>query len=150
MYLITAINNYLYEAIKHITLNNDPKTLLELSTHGIAISNDIVQDNSLLTFASAYDAVVDLDCFDQVAEWLKLLGIEHVFTSKEVIYNKEVSNSIKVALLKHGLTCSTLGSTDYANAVLLKTTTMASTATYHPKRMNKIIHLTNSRPIEVR
>ena len=150
MYLITAINNYLYEAIKHITLNNDPKTLLELSTHGIAISDNIVQDNSLLTFASAYDAVVDLDCFDQVAEWLKLLGIEHVFTSKEVIYNKEVSNSIKVSLLKYGLTCSPLGSTDHTNAVLLKTNTMTSTATYHPKRMNKIIHLTNSRPIEVR
>ena len=68
MYLITAINNYLYEAIKHITLNSDPKTLLELSTHGVVISDEILKEDSLLVFAGSYNTVVDLDCFGQI-EW---------------------------------------------------------------------------------
>lgn len=152
MYLITAINHYLYEAIKHITLDSDPKTLLELSTHGVVISDEILKEDALLMFAGSYNTVVDLDCFDQVAEWLKLLGIEHVFTSKEVIYNKQISNSIKVALLNCGLTCgpARLIDRDYPNAVLLKNKSITSTTNYNPKQMTKIIHLTNSRPIEVR
>lgn len=146
-YFISAINHYLNESIKDIPLNDDPKTLLALSKAGVIIDNSVC-DDSLKIFSSAYFVDGDLSTFDTISEWLALLNVEHVFTAREIIYNKQISNEIKQTLLKHGISCSPAGSTDHHEGVLLRATT--SLPNCDMRNISKVIRLTNSRPVNIK
>ena len=147
-YLISSINHYLNESIKDIELNDDPINLFKLSRHGVLIDESITNDDSLKVFASSYHIDGDLNLFDAITEWLKLLNVDHVFTAREIIYNKQISNEIKQTLLKHGITCSPVGSTDHREGVLLKTSSTSPNCDM--RKISKVIHLTNSRPVNVK
>lgn len=147
-FYILGINENLYGAIKDIELNDDPKTLFELSKYGITIDHSITKGNSLLELAGKYNATVDLEYFDSLCKTLNLLEVDHVFTSRDIVYNKEVSNEIKLMLLQHGISCTPVSSTAHEKGILIKNSN--STTDYNTKRIEKVINLINSRPIKIR
>lgn len=147
-YMISCTNHYLNESIKGVELNDDPINLLTLSRYGILIDKSVTNDDSLKVFASSFHIDGDLNLFDTITEWLKLLNVDHVFTAREIIYNKQISNEIKQTLLKHGITCSPVGSTDHREGVLLKTSSTIPNCDM--RKISKVIHLTNSRPVNVK
>jgi len=150
MYYISACNEHLHNALGDIVLSDDPKVLFILSQHGIFIDESVTNDDSLKVFSSAYHIDSDLDQLAELIEWLKLLEVDHVFTSREVIYNKTISNEIKTKLLEHGITCSPFGSTNHKSGVLFKSTSFLTGVNLNSKRIDKIIHLNNSRKVDVR
>jgi len=147
-YYISAINEHLYSAIKDITLNDDPNTLFKLSQYGIVIDESIAND-PLKTFASCYHVTSDIDSIDTLIKWLKVLEVEHVFTAREVLYNRDTSNFLKKKLLEHSITCSVIGSTNHDSGVIFKTvsTTIGSA---NMRRIDKIIDFTNSQPVHIK
>lgn len=148
-YMITSTNKYLDAILADIEFNDDPLTLLELSKHGVIIDYDVTNEDPYKIFAGSYFVTIDLSMLDTLVEYLKSLNVRHVFTSREVIYNKQISNEIKLKLLEHGISCSPVGSTDHENAVLFKTTTNTNMA-INTRRIDKIIQLTNSLPVIVK
>lgn len=147
-YYIAGINQYLYDAIKDIPLNDDPKTLYKLSQHGVRIS-ELICDDPLKVFASSYFVTSDLLEIETVVKWLTLLEVQHVFTAREVIYNKPVSNFLKKILLENGITSGVMGSTNHDSGVLISTRSTGIGSVYM-KRIDKIIDLTNSTPIDIK
>lgn len=147
-YYIAGINQYLYDAIKDIPLNDDPKTLYKLSQHGVMIS-ELICDDPLKVFASSYFVTNDLLEIETVVKWLTLLEVQHVFTAREVIYNKPVSNFLKKILLENGITSGVMGSTNHHSGVLISARSTGLGSVYM-KRIDKIIDLTNSTPIDIK
>lgn len=147
-FYVTAINHYLFQAIKDIELNDDPKTLYELSQHGITISEDIKNQDPLRVFSSSYYVGCDLSDFDNIVKWLNLLNVKHVFTSREIIYNKQISNEIKLKLLDKGITCNVVD-VDDKPGVLIRSSNFYN-SNINSKKISKMINLTNSRPVDVR
>lgn len=147
-FYIYGINENLYEATKNIELNDDPKTLFELSKYGITIDSSVTNGDNILELAGKYDVTIDLEYLDTFCSLLKKLQVEHVFTVRDIVYNKEISNEIKLMMLQHGISCSPITSSDRDVGVLIKGNN--SYIAYNPKRIDKMITLTNSRPIKVR
>lgn len=148
-FYVGAINEHLYHATKDIELNDDPKTLMLLSQYGVMISDEIFDDESFKTFAGTYNVVSDLNTMDILIEYFKLLDVEHVFTARDIIYNKQISDEIKAKLTKAGITYSPVNSSDN-EGVLLKSTSSYGMPINNHKRIHKIVHLLNSRPVEIR
>jgi hypothetical protein len=146
---VIAINEHLYDAIKDIEFNDDPKTLMELSQYGIIVSDEILDDDSFKIFAGTYNVVSDLTTLDTLIEYLKLLDVEHVFTSRDIIYNRQISDEIKARLSKAGMSCSPVNSSDH-NGILFKSTSSYGVHINNHKRIYKTVFLLNSRPVEVR
>lgn len=147
-FYIVACNQALYDSISHIELNDDPNTLYQLSQYGINV------DDSLLTgrfqkFAAEYLTEIDINDLHDFTNWLKQLNVECVFTSRDLVYNKELGNDLKIALLNKGISCLPAKTHKLPNTVLIKThsswTPFGNYINY-----NKIIHLTNSRPVKIR
>lgn len=145
---IYGLNEHVYENIKNLELTDDPKTLFVLSQYGIKIDDTVTGANQILKFAGNFDVKIDLEYFDFLCTILHELEVDHVFTTREIIYNKNISNEIKLKLLNYGISCRNLNtSINTNNAVLLKTS--SSNYISHHSNICKIITLTNSRPIKV-
>lgn len=146
-FYIYCINENLYKAIEKIELNGDVKTLFELSQYGIFIDESVTEGDKLLELAGTFDATIDLDYFDSLCRILNLLEVDRVFTSRDIVYNKEVSNEIKLMLLQHGISCNTVSSTSHEKGILIRN---GNSTDYYNSRIQKVITLTNSRPIKIR
>lgn len=144
-YYVLASNSYLNEAIKHVELNNDPETFYILSQYGVSIHEDLVVDK-YGEFASEYHTEIDSKDLQHLCDWLHKLNVECVFTSRDLLYTKELSNDLKIGLLEKGIPCKPVKDTHIENSVLLKT---YSTYSIGYNNYNKIIHLKNSRPVKV-
>lgn len=144
-YYILSSNSYLDEAIKHIELNDDPKTFYVLSQYGVSIHEDLVSDK-YSKFSSEYHVEVDSSDLHDLCDWLHKLNVECVFTSRDLLYTKQLSNDIKALLLEKGIECKSAKNSFGENGVLLKT---YSTYTLSYTNYSKIIHLKNSRPVKV-
>ncbi len=152
-FYILGANPYLINAVSQITLNNEPKNLLELSTYGINIDQKIYE-TECQKFAGSFNYEIDLDNFDQLCKWLSLLEVDTVITPRDVLYNKSVLNEIKIQLLEHGIQCTPTWDTiseesrHTKKAVLLK----LPSSIYRELgtiKFCKIITLTNSRSIKI-
>ena len=144
-FYIVASNNSLMESISEIDLNDDPKTLFALSAYGITIDSSVVGNDPVKNFASNRKLTFDLDNLDYVIEMLKLLEVDNVFTSRDIVYNKSVSNEIKLKTLEHGITLLPHNHLKETESVLFTTN---SSGTYD-RKIAKVIHLTNSRPVKI-
>lgn len=144
-FYIYGINNSLYDSISHIELNDDPKTLFALSRYGINVSSDITENDPVKHFASNLKLSYELDSLDEIIKMLKLLEVEHVFTSRDLVYNKKIRYEIQVKLLQEGITCSPQSSKNNENSILFTSNSAAS----FTKKISKIVHLKNSRPITI-
>jgi len=150
-FYIVGCNPYILDAISHIKLNDDPETLFQLCQYGIAIDEAIIQD-PLLKFASQFSSTVDIDQIDLLCDWLKALKIDTVITSRDVIYNKTVSDEVKLMLSSSGIGYFPANEVNTDRPyVLIKT--FSSLSSFHKtydKNIVKIISLTNSRKIDIR
>lgn len=145
-FYIVAANSIIMDAISNINLSDDPKILYILSQYGIHIDESVTNGNKILEIAGTYDTIIDLEYFDSFCKILNLLEVDHVFTARDVVYNKNISNEIKIKLLDHGITCSSINVTNNATGILIKNTNVINLNT---KKIQKVITLTNSRPIKV-
>jgi hypothetical protein len=147
-YYIAGMNENLYDATKHIVLSDDPKVLFELNQYAVKIDDSIIGNNKRLEFAANYNVTIDLDYLDVMVDMLKELNIKTVFTAREIIHNKEISNEIKVSLLEQGIVCKPYNfQNNNKGGVLLKS---SSGIMYSMQNIDKIITIKNSRPIKIR
>lgn len=146
-FYICAINEILADVISHIEINDDPRNLFSLSQHGVQIDESVHSQDQLLTFAGSYNITSDLENLDQIVNFLQLLNVDHVFTSRDLIYNKSISNEIKLKLLNNNITCCPISSefSSFKKAVIFTTH-----SGYNSHKVSKTIKLTNSRPISIK
>jgi len=145
-FYVIAANSTIMNVISDIILSDDPKILFALSQYGIRIDESVTKGNKILEIAGEYETVIDLDYLDSFCKILNMLEIDHVFTARDIVYNKNISNEIKLVLLEHGITSSNVNSNNHTSGILLKNNTATH---YDPKKIKKVITLTNSRPIKV-
>lgn len=145
-FFIYSTNSILNQHIQDIVLNDDPNTLFLLSQYGVSVDTSVTQDNETLNFAGTYKVSCDLDDLDAIVDMLHLLKVTHVFTARDVVYNKSVSNEIKTKLLSKGITCSPISNNTNATGVFITTSSYESIN----GDFQKIIRLTNSRPILIK
>lgn len=146
-FYISCINESLYLATKDIPINDDPKTLFLLSQYGISIDKSVTNCDQVLELAGKYEVTIDLEYMDILCQILKSLEVSHVFTSRDIVYNKQMRSEILLLMSKYGITCSPVGSTDHEHGVLLKN---SSSKYEYNKNFLKVITVTNSRPIKVK
>lgn len=146
-YYVVAINSTLNEIIQNIELNDDPKTFYKLSQYGIKIHKDLITDR-FKKFASEYITEIDSSDIQEFSVWLRNLNVDSVSTSRDLVYNKELTNDVKLLLLKEGIVCKPAKLVDSDNGVLLRTNTSYNAMTNYAA-YNKIIYLKNSRPVKV-
>lgn len=149
-YYINNTNKNLAEAIKDIELNDDPLTLYRLTRHGISIDYTITKDDPLKTFASQYITRIDIDEFLN-SDYLIKLDIKNVFLPNRHI--NVVDNAIKDYLTKHGINILTSTDTMPDNLVIIKRimgTERTNMFDIEPRKIGKLIHIVNSRPLEIK
>lgn len=148
-FYISCLNESLYKAISDIeNLNDDPKTLFKLSMCGINISTSIIDSDSTKHFASNYKLSYELDSLDEIVKMLKLLEIDHVFTSRDVVYNKKINNEIKTKLSQEGISCSAQTQKDKVEGHSVLFSSNSNVLSFS-KKTSKVIHLKNSRPVDI-
>lgn len=147
-YIIAPINNALLEATKDIDLNDDPITLLNLSTYGIEIDSDIC-NTDLKIFAGNFITTVNLDSLDTLVEYLNLLKIDHVFSSRDLVYNKLVSKQVKETFDSNGIKLSPVQVETEDKGFLIRTHHYSTQNTAHSNNILKIVNIINTRPVKV-
>lgn len=147
-FYIAAINESLHRSISHIVqLDDDPKTLFELSQYGIEIDKSIVSEDPLRNFASSPKVTFDIEDLDKIVEMLHLLNVDSVFTTRGLVYNKDVNKEIKTKLLDKGITCTPSNPNDSNYGIFI----VSNSSFYSvPQTATKIIHLKNSRPVKIK
>lgn len=164
-YIIAGCNQYLYDAIEKLPLNNDLKTLSLLAEYGVKADQSVTHNDPKLLFASEFIPVVDYLSVDQVVEWLAELGCDYVLLENlgiDIVYRK----SIKAKLSDAGITVYDSVSKftklfapdiDFAHpesiaqakfAVKLEFSTFKSSE--YPRYIRKVIKMTNSTPINIK
>jgi hypothetical protein len=83
-YFVIAANNSLYERLKDIELNNQPKTLYKLSQLGITIDASITNNDPFLKFASEFAVDVEISELDLMIDWIKKLDIQQILLGRGV------------------------------------------------------------------
>lgn len=93
-YYIAGISEPLYDKLANTELNDDPKTLHYLTLLGIKVDLDIVKDNEFLRFASEYNTDVSIEQLDDLVNWIKGIGVDYVWFTRDLVYNKVVGKMI--------------------------------------------------------
>lgn len=147
IFFIAATNSSLMESLKDVVLNDDPKTLMMLSLYGISFDDSVINNDPVKYFACNRELSLDLENLDEIIQNLKLLEINHVFTSRVILNSNNVFNEIQTKLSLAGITCNSIRSnTEFNNAVLFTTSSGAVSSS----KVIKTIYLTNSRPVLVK
>lgn len=160
-YYIVAANQYLLNAVEHVTLNNEPQTLCELSKHAIIISPDITNNDDWLEFCATYDVKMELDKLPLLHEYCNKLDfkniicnyriarirelrneIEKVFGTTYNIYYEKPINNITIAHNKKSYHGKTIGFY-YGSANIA-----VDSVRYYP--LEKIINIVNNRPVDIK
>ena len=150
-YYINNINKNLAEAIKDIELNDDPKTLYWLSRYGIEIDQKIINDDPLKLFASQYLAKLDLDELLDKIEYFKKLGITDIYIP--IKHASVIDKVIRTTLQDHGITIHGNIDNIVDGTVIVRRILgheKIVTLGIEPRKIGKMIHITNSRPVEIK
>lgn len=99
-FFVLAAPEVLMEAIEHIELNDDPKTIYELSLYGISTHDNVIQDDLLRLFASDFDPIVDLDELPVATQWMKQLGMENTVL---FVRDRKIKNELETELNKSNI-----------------------------------------------
>ena len=157
-YYIQNLNVALSNALQGVVLNNDPKTIYTLSRYGVSISDDIIDGDDLLKFASQFVATIDIDELLK-CDYLTRLGITDVIldlNSKDMLYvelrdylkNHNITVHPKYAHAPEGSVRLSL----YRNFnVYQRYNTLLSYADKsYIKSIYKMVDIKNSRPVHVK
>lgn len=147
-YFIIGINNSLYEATKHIELNDKPETLFELAQYGIEIDSSVTNNDKFLLFASTFESVVDLDEIPFISVWLKQLNIDMVLIGNTTSYNAQLLAEIKNGFFGIHVSRKTEDLENYKNPVLIDW--RISRSNININKVKKRLIFTNSRPIDIK
>ena len=148
---ILGANEPLLNAISHIELNDDPKTLFELSLHGVLADDTILGDDLVKRFASNFNYILDLDNVEEASHWMKQLGITDV-----LLFIRDTNIRQEVKNILNSLSINTITHTSEMKSGQAYMTIAYGPASYehedvlHHKGtagVNKNILLTNSRPV---
>ena len=147
-FYIAASNNIIMDAIKDIKLSDDPKVLFQLSLYGVSVDPSIIQNDEELTFASSYDATVQNDNINNLGQWLKSLGVEHVILNRSVIHSKQLVHDLKYVLSDLNISCDK----DYKPNLVNVLVSSISYRNTNKKAVDvaKLIYLQNSKPVLIR
>jgi hypothetical protein len=150
-YYISNINKNLMEAINDIELNDDPSTLYQLSRHGILIDENIIGEDELKLFASQYLTKIDLDELVHKIDYLKKIGISDVYINSKNA--SMIDKSVRATLHNEGITIH--GNADnMVDGIAVIKRTIGNDRTgilgLDPRKIGKIIHITNSRPVDIK
>lgn len=99
-YYVVAINETIGTHVSNIELNNDPKTLFELSKLGIRIHDKVI-DNDFKKFASEFVTEVDVSQMYLLAEWLADLGVTQVLLGKGVHNSFSKTSKLFIPMIKY-------------------------------------------------
>jgi hypothetical protein len=146
-FYIAACNEQVFSATQNIVIDDSPKTLFILSQYGIKIDESVSQQDPHLELAANFYNTIDIEYLDLLVSLIKDLDIETVFTARDIIHNKVISNDVKLAFLEQGINCKPFHTENNDKGILLK-----STSFYRGPFTNveKVITITNSRPIKIR
>lgn len=75
---ISALNEYLNDALSTLELNTEPATLATLALHGVDVDIDELHNDPKLLFAAEFNPVIEKTQIAQIIPWLKELGCEIV------------------------------------------------------------------------
>lgn len=155
-YLIAALNPELADAIKDITLSNDPTCLSTLATYGVLIDIDIIVDDPVLKFASTYMPEVDIKYIDTFVENLKAIECDGVCLvgrmgllpqqTKSLLISKMKDANIKCDERHELLTYAR--AFDYKNPVVI--TSMNKFISVPFTSFTKVVRIKNSMPIDIK
>lgn len=147
LYILCA-SEALMNNIQHIELTDDPLTFFELSQYGIDIHQDLVRDE-FSKFASNFVTVINTNQLYEFSDWLRKLNVNCVFTSRDLIYNKEIEKNLKTELLNCGIECKPLNRRELRdNSILLNT--HSSWSSFPSKNFCKVVQLINLQPVHVK
>jgi hypothetical protein len=158
-FYILGINESLFEVVKNFELSDDPITLLHLSQYGISIDDSVIQGNDLLHFASHFYTHVDIDNIKDLSYWISILNFDLIFLGSSTIYNKSITEDIKLKLGQIPISRSVQDLDLYNNILYLNYNSYkrySSSSILHSgkeivhKKITKVVTLTNSRPICVK
>ena len=76
--LICSINEPLYEATNHLTLNTDPRTLSDLVAYGVDVTNvgSVIENRLLRDLATKYTSTVEISDLASAIQCLNELGVQ--------------------------------------------------------------------------
>lgn len=148
-FFIMAANPPLMDAISHLKVNDDPETLLSLSTYGVNI-HETVLSNNLMRFASDFFTTCDLDKLDILADNLCKLNIKTVVLSRDLVYNKKISSEIKEVMQKYNIICFNSFDNTLDKVVVFSYNRLTDNYNRTNKQVVKFVTLTNSRPIAIK
>lgn len=148
-YYITASNQSLDLAIKHITFSDDPKVLAELSSYGITIDEEIINNKPINKLAAEYSVDFDTENVLHLARYLKQIECDLV-----VFYGK--INNPHSYFLKNNLTDENIPFTekfptsidDYKKPILISVLPHVVNR-ISVSKFFKIIKIKNSTPISI-
>lgn len=153
-YYISNDNESLNNAIQHITLNDDPKTLFDLSRYGVSVSNEITKNDPFLLFASQYVARIDMDELLNNPEYLVKLGVKDVCFAAGHVVNNGADKELIAFLKQNNINLHSKLDTIVEGTVFIKRMMGLANVT-NPlggayKKISKIVLLSNSRPIKIK
>jgi hypothetical protein len=89
-YYILCCNQEIYEATKHITLDNSASTLYQLTTYGITIDDSVTIGDNFLCFAGSVYCTFDIDNLDTLVDYLCRLGLTTICYPSRYTYKNEL------------------------------------------------------------
>ena len=119
--LIAAANTFVMDAINHIELNLELKTLAELVTYGIKIDSNVIKyilvtttiPNEKIVFATSYSPTVEFNNIETVVEWLNELGCDAVLATEPInLYKNIYIDNIQTHINQYNMDLITIKSTN--------------------------------------
>lgn len=151
-YVIIACSLPLYDAISDVELNNDPKTLFNLTKFGIQVDQSVI-DNELQKFASSFYYETDTSFVYEIINYLKQLGIDRVRVETQTLYSNTLYKELGNKLIENGITIVSNNElqnlVDNEYPILISFKTKKYLAQYS-KGVSKIISIKNSTPIHIK
>lgn len=147
IYLISAINESLAEAIKDIPLNNNPKTLATLADYGVEIDDSIINGNVVLEIASKKYCEVNINDIDLVINALIAIECDVVVRSGELFF-KEIKNEFFKKLMP-SIPSLTIANNDILNKYKYPVAIQFASAIFTSITPKKTIKIINTNPIKI-
>lgn len=160
-FLIAGLNEYLNDAINHVSLEPNLNTLAMLVQYGVVIDvsvHDYIEslgiDREKIKFASSHNPQVEIKNIENVLHWLKEFDVD-IIVETGSSWRSFVPDNVKLMdmITKHGLKVINLvldntipKIEEHKNPVVFKFNSFIDTF-YQPQNVFKIIRFVNSEPI---
>lgn len=154
-YIISSINEHVYSAIEHISLDDDISTISELSEFGISIDDSVIQDTAKLKFASNFVTEIEVSNIESVINYLQELKCDCIYYAGNigVFLNRDIRNKIS-AIIPNQFNLNDMSYNKQAHQfkypVVFQFSSTVSNAKIQTHNIKKIIKIKNSNPIDIK